>query len=461
MRPMAGETGNAPFAARGVHHATINGHRFHLRPTREGGLLWLDGRQPPYLLDATAREFVRLLIHAMWQFQQGDGDESEQVIRFVVEGMLAKYRRPLAFRFTVTRERVTQDLHRLFGTLMELAHGACPAEAGLSAKALRPEAWTAPARMDLALTYRCNLDCPKCYNGGDTPGEELTTAQWQEIFATLWRVGIPHLVFTGGEPTLRDDLVTLVRHAEQFVTGLVTNGTRLAELAGPLREASLDYTQVTIESYQPEVHDALTRVPGSHALTAAGIAKAREVGMQVVTNTTLTVHNAAGFSETLRWLHATFGVEHMACNTVICSGRGTRYRESDGLGEAALREVLQGACATAKELGVELQWYSPGCYATVDPVALGFGPKSCSAAAHNMLIRPDGAVLPCQSWPDPVGSILSDRWEKIWNHETCRKLRDHKYADAACQGCGFFAVCGGGCPLDHSPRRQPGGGGAA
>ena len=46
-----------PFAAPGVHHATINGHRFHLRPTSAGALLWLDGRQPPYLLDPTARDF--------------------------------------------------------------------------------------------------------------------------------------------------------------------------------------------------------------------------------------------------------------------------------------------------------------------------------------------------------------------------------------------------------------------
>jgi len=442
------------YTHRGVHHATINGHRFHLRPTPEGGLLWLDGRQLPYPLDHTARDFVILLIDAMWRFQQGEGDESEQVKRTVVEGILAKYRRRLALRNRVTPARVAADLDRLFGTLMALAGGKCPAEMGLKAKELTPESWHAPARMDLAVTYRCNLKCPKCYNG-ETEMPELSLGQWRDIYRTLWRVGIPQVVFTGGEPTLREDIVELVRGADEFVTGLVTNGTRLADLAGALCDASLDYTQVTIESHQPEVHDALTCVPGSHAQTVAGIAKAREVGLQVVTNTTLTVRNAAHFPDTITWLHETFGLQHMACNTVICSGRGVKYKETDGLEEAAMAEVLRAACARAKELGVELQWYSPGCYHTLDPVALGFGPKTCSAAAHNMLIRPDGAVLPCQSWPAAVGNIRTDPWETIWNHETCRQLRAHAQAPETCKGCGFYALCGGGCPLDHSPRQRP------
>ena len=123
---MSGERRGRRDASRGVHHATINGHRFHLRATHGGALLWLDGRQPPYLLDHTARDFVTLLIDGMWQFQQGEGDESEQVVAFVVDRMLTKYRRPLSLRHRVTREQVTADLHRLFGTLMALANGACP-----------------------------------------------------------------------------------------------------------------------------------------------------------------------------------------------------------------------------------------------------------------------------------------------------------------------------------------------
>jgi radical SAM protein with 4Fe4S-binding SPASM domain len=443
------------FASGGVHHATINGHRFHLRPTEDGALLWLNGRQPPYHLDQTAADFVVFIIEAMWTFQQGDGDESEQVVSYVVDQMLAKYGRRRPLRRRVTRTRVTADLHRIFGTLSELARGMCPAELGLDPRELRPETWTAPARMDLAVTYRCNLNCAKCYAGGSRADQELPTDKWIEVYRTLWQIGVPQVVFTGGEPTLREDIVELVGRAEEFVSGLVTNGTKLAALAAPLHAASLDYTQVTIESHQPQVHDAMTGAAGSHAQTVAGIEAARTVGLQVVTNTTLTKQNAAHFADTIAWLHEALGVEHMACNTLICSGRGAQHREENGLSDAELVEVLRAACERARGLGVELQWYSPGCYHTLDPIALGFGPKGCSAAAHNMLVQPDGSVLPCQSWPDAVGNILTDPWEQIWSHETCRKLRDHRFAPEACAGCGWSAVCGGGCPLDRTPRQQP------
>jgi hypothetical protein len=79
-----GNDTTAQFAAEGVHHATINGHRFHLRlnaDARQQHLLWIDGQQPPLILDATAARFMVLLIDAMWEFQQGDGDETPKSSR--------------------------------------------------------------------------------------------------------------------------------------------------------------------------------------------------------------------------------------------------------------------------------------------------------------------------------------------------------------------------------------------
>ena len=78
---------------------------------------------------------------------------------------------------------------------------------------------------------------------------------WKRIIDKLWENGVPQIVFTGGEPTLRDDLVELIEHSKEFVTGLVTNGRRLASLAKDLNRAELDYVQVSLESHLPEVHD--------------------------------------------------------------------------------------------------------------------------------------------------------------------------------------------------------------
>jgi radical SAM protein with 4Fe4S-binding SPASM domain len=448
------------FRSDGVLHATINGHRFHLRrkdPVKDN-FLWIDGMQPPIVLDRTAAEFVSHVIDAMWLYQQGDGDESQAVIDYVVGKMVEKYSGGVTPWGKVKREKILADLNRLFGTLMNVANGTCPVEAGLGPKELKYGSWAAPARMDLAVTYRCNLDCPKCYVGDRRVGRELDTSEWIGIYDTLWKAGVPQVVFTGGEPTLRDDLVRLVSEADEFVTGLVTNGTRLAELAEPLRAASLDYAQVTIESSDPKIHDRMTCTEGSHAKAIAGIRKAVSLGMQIVTNTTLTKTNAASFNETIRWLHGE-GIKHAACNTLICSGHGVEHKRENGLDDETLKDVLTAGCRTASELGMTLQWYSPTCYHQgTDPIELGLGIKTCSAAAHNMTIQPDGTVLPCQSWPESVGDILKDDWSSIWKHPTCVKLRGHLFKSEECRGCEYETTCGGGCPLDESPRTSDRGG---
>jgi len=444
----------------GVLHATINGHRFHLRrkdPT-EDNFLWIDGLQPPIVLDRTAAEFVSHLIDAMWLHQQGDGDESQAVIDYVVGKMAEEYSRGFMSWRKVKREKILADLNKLFGTLMNVANGTCPVEAGLGPRELRYGRWVAPARMDLAVTYRCNLECPKCYVGDRKVDRELSFSEWVKVFEILWKAGIPQVVFTGGEPTMRDDIVELVSQADEFVTGLVTNGTRLFELAQALKDASLDYAQVTVESFDAKIHDGITCSQGSHAKTVAGIRKALSLGMQIVTNTTLTKTNAASFTETIRWLHG-LGIKNSACNTLICSGHGVEHKKENGLDDEALKEVLAAGCQTAGELGVTLQWYSPTCYNQgTNPVELGLGIKTCSAAAHNMTIQPDGTVLPCQSWPDAVGNILKDDWASIWQHPTCVKLRKHLFTPEEGGGCEYESSCGGGCPLDESPRRKSQGG---
>lgn len=444
------------FSSDGILHATFNHHRFHLRHSTKGDhLLWINGQQPPLILDDTAADFVTYLVEGMWLYQHGDGDESSAVAEFVVDKMYRKYHRPLAIgKGRVTKERIRADLNRLYGTLISLAEGKCPVELGIDGKPINYGDWTAPARMDLAVTYKCNLKCDKCYVGDIPQIDEFSTDQWLQVFEKLWKAGIPQLVFTGGEPTIRPDLVQLISEADEFVTGLVTNGTRLAGLAESLRDASLDYVQVTIESPNCEVHDAMTGVPGSHSQTTDGIRKAQEAGLQVVTNTTLTKLNAPDFASTVRWLHGELGVTNVACNTLICSGRGTDCQSKHGLTGEELKSILGNACRTAEELGVNLQWYSPTCYTQFNPLEFEFGVKACSAAAHNMTVQPDGSVLPCQSWPSSVGNILTDEWKSIWESPVCLQLRKHGMATDECKGCSHFQQCGGGCPLDKTQREK-------
>ena len=443
-----------PFIKSGIVHATINGHRFHLRlkdPT-EDNFLWIDGRIL-LVLDTVAADFVSYIIESMWLFQQGSMNQSDKVKDFVIDKMKKKYVRfsPL-FCKKITAEQLRDDLDRIYGTIIGIADGQCPVDAALELKEVDIGQWIAPARMDLAVTYMCNLNCPHCYtwSGPNSDIQELSFDEWARILDKLWEIGIPNVVFTGGEPTLREDIVKLVDKAKQFVTGLITNGTKLVELSGPLKEASLDYIQVTLESHLSQVHNKMAGASfDAFSQTVAGIKYALGLGMQVVTNTTLTRENAFQFNELLKF-GKDIGLSNMSCNTLICSGRGIEAKKETGLSLDEIKSVLEKAIDVAKNLNIKLQWYSPTCYLHLNPIELGFGAKGCSAAAYNMTIQPDGTVLPCQSWPETVGNILNDSWEKIWNNPICLKLRNHGFAqeDIICRDCIHNQICGGACPLE-------------
>ena len=92
-------------------------------------------------------------------------------------------------------------------------------------------------------------------------------------------------------------------------------------------------------------------------------------------------------------------------------------------------------------------WYSPTQYCALNPVEIGLGPKQCSAANISIAIEPNGDVLPCQSYYEPVGNILTNDWEKIWYSKLFEKIRKRDYIEPKCKKCEYLQVCGGGCPL--------------
>ncbi len=228
----------------------------------------------------------------------------------------------------------------MYGTLLEVGKGSCPiSEIKLDTREVNPRLWTAPPRMDLAMTYRCNNNCYFCYTGGPQKVTELNTADWKKVLDKLWNSGIPQVVFTGGEPTLRDDLVELIDYGQEFVTGLITNGRKLAHLSPDLKRVSLDYVQVSLESHLPQVHDKMVGVNGAWKETCDGIREAIRSGLEVITNTTLTRDNLALFPELIETGPA-LGLKVMACNTLICSGRGTCSRRDNGLSAEELKVAL-------------------------------------------------------------------------------------------------------------------------
>lgn len=241
----------------------------------------------------------------------------------------------------------------------------------------------------------------------------------------LRAANIPQVTFTGGEPTLRADLVELVDAAQWFVTRLNTNGRLLTPaLCQKLYDASLDSVQVTLYSRDPATHNALVGAEGFDD-TVAGIRAAVAAGLSVSVNTPLCSLNTA-YDETLRFVHG-LGVRYVTCSGLIPSGGavGDESRAT-ALTEQQLTDVLTKAVAVTEKLEIELDFTSPGWLKEETLRALGLTlVPSCGACLSNMAIAPDGGVIPCQSWlsSQPLGNILADDWDKIWQSERCAAIR--------------------------------------
>ena len=361
-------------------------------------------------------------------------------------------------QYHVPRQRALLDYQATRAQLDELLRpdGACPVhELGLETVMPFSARPTAPYRLDLALTYRCNNDCSHCYNVAGRNLAELSTADWKRVLDRAWELGIPHIIFTGGEPTLRADLAELVAHAEANgqITGLNTNARRLSDdhYVADLVAAGLDHVQITLESCDGEIHDSMVAARGAFKQTVRGIQNVLASPLYVMTNTTMLRTNVETIPSTLDFL-AQLGVPTVGLNALIHSGRGASA--GTGLPEADLAPLLEAARHKTTAHGQRLIWYTPTQYCSFDPVGLDLGAKGCTAALYNMCVEPDGGVLPCQSYYRPLGNLLTGDWDAIWNHELAVRLRERQHLPQKCGGCSLLAECGGGCPLQFEMDPQ-------
>jgi len=102
-------------------------------------------------------------------------------------------------------------------------------------------------------------------------------------------------------------------------------------------------------------------------------------------------------------------------------------------------------------------WYTPTEYCRFSPLEAGLGIRTCNAAEYSICVEPNGDVLPCQSWYEPVGNILSDPWDRVWNSELFTRIRFRRERPVEaglprrCHQCDQLRLCGGGCPLERRP----------
>jgi hypothetical protein len=349
-------------------------YRLHLRLEANGTGLLIINAATVLHLNQTAAEYAYYLVQNL---------PEEQVVKNITS------------RYRISKEKALADYRDFFervDTLIATPDLDPVTYLGFERTDPFPEDISAPYRLDCALTYRVRQESPAGAVPLDRVERELDTNEWKAILDKAWSAGIPHIVFTGGEPTLREDLFELITYAESLgqVTGLMTDGIRLAEsdYLRDLLQTGLDHITLIL---QPEVDaewEALANLLAEDIFIAVHL--------------TVTSANVAEVSGLLKRM-AEMGVKAVSLSA----------------SKPELRHVLEEVREYEASLDMELVWNLPVPYSLLNPVSMETeGQEQIEGAGRAwMYIEPDGDVLPSQGILSDLGNFLRDPWEMIWKGE--------------------------------------------
>jgi len=343
----------------------------------------------------------------------------------------------------------------------------------------------APFQVVWNVTKACNLRCRHCYEiAGERASDEMTTNDALRCINTLADTGIVFLAFSGGEPSLRPDIRTLIRHAtdNDIYVAMATNGTTLSkvERAREFKEAGLKFVQISLDGASEATHDSFRGVPGAFRKTIKGIRNCVDEGLFVEVAMTVTRHNLAELFDTVQ-LCRSLGVRWFMVYNFVPVGRGTEILESDltpSEREKMLHDILDmilsksssedvDVLTTAPQLGRVARMAAEETCASSCHSSEGLYPThffnvrlpaqmgelstfigGCGAGRFYVTVEPNGDIYPCVFFPHipkvRVGNILRDDLEKLWTeNRVLNDLRNKDLLKGACGTCESRYVCGG------------------
>lgn len=295
-----------------------------------------------------------------------------------------------ARRFRVSRARARRDGRLIRDQIEALAEGEDHDPVvvmGMERSDPLSERPAVPYRLDLALTYRMGDGPDQDPSARRRVDRELATGEWIGVLEQAWAAGVPHIVFTGGEPTARADLLELIRHAEGLgqVTGVVLHAERLTA-AGRMQElalAGVDHLLAVVDTGNPSSLEGL-RIAVESDVFCAGH---------------LVLQPDSPIEPSLRSLR-TAGVTHVSVTTPPGPG-----------GEERLTRAEQAIA----ELGMDIVWDLPAPFSLLNPIRLEIG-EDLSRRAW-LYVEPDGDVLQSQGTDAVLGNLIRDSLVEIWQRD--------------------------------------------
>jgi radical SAM protein with 4Fe4S-binding SPASM domain len=305
--------------------------------------------------------------------------------------------------------------------------------AEMAAKALK---LNIPLSVQLDLTYRCNERCIHCYLDHDDHGE-MTTAEIKDLLDQMADAGVFFLTISGGEILMRRDFFEILEHAHArtFSIKLKTNGVLIRKKeAERIRALGVESVQISVYSHRAEVHDAITKMPGSFRQSIEAIRRLRTLGLHVTMANVLMVQNAYDYPG-VRALAAELGAKCTLDPTITPMMDGDRSILELNVDKAALREVFRDSAL----VGNVEEFCAPP--QGVDKDALEMLP--CSAGHTACYVSPYGDVYPCVQFPLPSGNVRRTKFVDIWRDSPqLNEVRSIRLRDMpSCSQCTHGATC--------------------
>jgi len=293
-----------------------------------------------------------------------------------------------------------------------------------------------PFSVQLDLTYRCNEQCIHCYLDHHDHGE-MTTAEIKQLLKEMADAGVFFLTLSGGEIFLRKDFFEILEYARAltFCIKLKTNAVLIREAqAARLRDLGVQSIQISIYSHRPEVHDAITKVPGSLNRSIRAIRFLKSQGLKVVIANVLMTQNMDDYHG-VRALADELGAEYTLDPTVTPMMDGDRSILDLNVGESALQRVFRDESL----VGNAEEFCAPPH--ALDEDSMDSTP--CSAGHTACYISPYGEFYPCVQFPLSCGNVRQQKFIDIWrDSEQLKEVRSIRLRDlSSCSQCAHGGSC--------------------
>ena len=319
------------------------------------------------------------------------------------------------------------------------------------------------------MTRACNLCCVHCYAGASPQSSEpeLTTEDGFKLIDDLAAFEVPVILFSGGEPLMRTDLIELAGHAvDRGIRAVIsTNGTLIdEENVLQLKDAGVSYIGISLDGLEI-VNDQFRGKQGAFQMAISGIKHCQKADLKVglrFTINKLNVDQVPGIFDLVEEM----GIERVCFYHLVYSGRGSNLKEQD-LSHDETRRVVDYIIDRTKDMhdmGLQrevltvdnhadgtylylrmLRESNPRAPEVLELLRMNGGNSSGEGIA---CVSWDGVVYPDQFWREhSFGNVQTKPFSEIWSDLTnplMAQLRQKKtYAKGRCAMCRWLDICGG------------------